>query len=119
MSKQINIVTQLSLNLTFKWLLSKLLKPDEKSLIPGLYLIIVNNFKTIIILNGSLNPAHPIVVAQAKPQPKDQIRVVLLSGQLLYVGPDVHALHEALQEAVAYTYALHRVLKNTTQLLSV
>ena len=30
-----------------------------------------------MIPNDSLNPAHPIVVAQAKTQPKDQIRVVL------------------------------------------
>ena len=51
--------------------------PIEKPLFPGLYLIIVNNYKTIIVPNNSLNPAHPIAVAQAKPQPKDQMRVVL------------------------------------------
>ena len=44
---------------------------NERALVPGLHLIIVNNYKTIIIPNGSLNPANYIVVAQAKPQPKD------------------------------------------------
>ena len=38
-------------------------KLDERSLIPGLFLITVNNYKIIIIPNNSLNPAHPIVVA--------------------------------------------------------
>ena len=39
--------------------------------------MIVYNYKTIIVLNNSLNPAHPIVVAQANLQPKDQMQVVL------------------------------------------
>ena len=49
----------------------------EKPLIPGLYLIIVNNYKTIIKLHNSLNPEHPIVAAHVKLQPKDQMRVIL------------------------------------------
>ena len=44
----------------------------ERPLIPGVYLIIVDNYKTVIIPNGSSDPLHPIVVAQAKLQPKDQ-----------------------------------------------
>ena len=51
------------------WILSNF----ERPLIPGLYLIIVNSFKAIIIVNDSLSTAHPIVIAQAKPQPKDQM----------------------------------------------
>ena len=47
----------------------------ERPLFPGLYL--VYNYKTIAVPNNSLNPAYPIAVAQAKPQPKDQMRVVL------------------------------------------
>ena len=39
--------------------------------------MIVKNYKIIIVLHDSLNPAHPIVAAQMKPQPKDQIEVVL------------------------------------------
>ena len=46
----------------------------------GLYLIIVNNYKTMILPNNSSNLAHPIVVAQVKPQPKDQMQVVLPSS---------------------------------------
>ena len=76
-SQQFSIMTQLSFNLSPKQQSSKLPKPDERPLFPGLYLIIVNNYKTIIVPNNSLNPAHPIAVAQAKPQPKDQMRVVL------------------------------------------
>ena len=53
------------------------LRLSERPLFPGVYLIIVKNYKTIIVANISLNPAHPIAVAQAKPQPKDQMRVVL------------------------------------------
>ena len=49
----------------------------ERPLFPGLYLTIVYNYKTIAVPNSSLNPAHPIAIAQAKPQPKDQMRVVL------------------------------------------
>ena len=49
----------------------------ERPLFPGLYLIIIYNYKTIIVSNNSLNSAHPIAVAQVKPQPKDQMRVVL------------------------------------------
>ena len=45
----------------------------KKPLISGLYLMIVNNYKRVIIQNNSLNPGCPIVVAQAKPQPKDQM----------------------------------------------
>ena len=66
-------MTQLSFNLTPKQRLSKPLKLDKRPLIPGFYLIIVNNYKTIIIPNDNSNPAYPIVAAQAKPQPKDQI----------------------------------------------
>ena len=44
----------------------------KRYLIAGLYLMIVNNYKGITIPNDSLNLAHPIVVAQAKPQVKDQ-----------------------------------------------
>ena len=43
----------------------------ERPLFPGLYLIIVNNYRRIMIPNDSLNPAHLIAVAQAKPQSKD------------------------------------------------
>ena len=52
----------------------------EKSLIPGLYLVIVNNYKTIIIPNDSLKLAHPIVVSQAKLQLKNQMLVALIAG---------------------------------------
>ena len=45
----------------------------ERPFIPGLYLIIVNNDKRIIILYNSVNSIHPTVLAQAKPQPKDQM----------------------------------------------
>ena len=76
-SQQFSIVTQLSFNLSPKQKSSKLLKPDEKPLFPGFYLIIVNNYKAIIVPNHSLNPIHPIVVVQARPQPKDQMRVIL------------------------------------------
>ena len=55
----------------------KLLSIVERPLFPGLYLIIVNNYKAIIVPKNSLKPVHPIAVAQAKLQPKDQIRVVL------------------------------------------
>ena len=72
-SQQFSIMSQLCFNLTPKQCLSKLLKPDEKPLFLDLCLIIVNNYKTIIMPNDSLNPAHLIVVAQAKPQPKDQM----------------------------------------------
>ena len=75
--QQFNTMTQLSLNLIPKQQLTKLLKPDERPLIPGFYLTIVNNYKRITVPNYSLNPAHPIVLVQAKPQPKDQMRVVL------------------------------------------
>ena len=44
----------------------------ERHLISGLYLIKANDYKRIVVPNDSLNPAHPIV-AQAKPQPKDQM----------------------------------------------
>ena len=39
----------------------------------GIYLIVINNYITIIIPNDSLNPEHLIVVAQENPQPNDQI----------------------------------------------
>ena len=39
--------------------------------------MIVKNYKIIIIPNDSLNPAHPIKVAQAKPQLKDQMQVAI------------------------------------------
>ena len=48
-------------------------KVYERPLFPGLYLTIVYNYKTIAVPNNSLNPAHPIAVAQAKLQPKDQM----------------------------------------------
>ena len=70
-SQQFIITTQLSFNLIPKQKSSKLPKPDEKPLFPGFYLIIVNNYKTVIVSNKSLNPAHPIAIAQAKLQPKD------------------------------------------------
>ena len=44
---------------------------SEKPLILGLFLVIVNNYKNIFIPNDSLNPAPLVVIAQAKPQPKD------------------------------------------------
>ena len=47
--------------------------PLERPFFPGPYLTIVYNYKTITVQNNSLNPAHPIAVAQAKPQPKDQM----------------------------------------------
>ena len=76
-SQQFIITTQLSFNLIPKQKSSKLPKPDKKPLFPGFYLIIVNNYKTIIVSNKSLNPAHPIAIVQAKLQPKDRIQVVL------------------------------------------
>ena len=42
-------------------------------LFSGLYLILVNNYKRRTLPNDSLNPAHPIIVAQVKLQPKDQM----------------------------------------------
>ena len=47
--------------------------PIERPLIPGLHLIIIKNYIGITIPSDSLNPEYPIEVAQAKPQPKDQI----------------------------------------------
>ena len=76
-SQQFSIATLLSFNLSPKQQSSKLPKPDERPLFPGFYLTIVFNYKTIAVPDSSLNPAHPIAVAQAKPQPKDQMRVVL------------------------------------------
>ena len=76
-SQHFSIITQLSFNLTPKQQLSKLPKRDKKYLFPGLCLIVVNNSKTIFIPKNSLNPAYPIVVAQAKLQLKDQMQVVL------------------------------------------
>ena len=70
-SHQSSIVIQLSFNLSPKQKLSKLPKTDEIPLIPGLYLMIVNKYKGIIIPNDILSPEHPIVVAQAKTQPKN------------------------------------------------
>ena len=72
-SQQYSIVTQLSLKLTHKQGSSKLPKPDERSFIPDLYLMIVNNYRIIIILNDTFNPANPIVIEQAKTQPKNQM----------------------------------------------
>ena len=46
-------------------------KLDERPLIPGLYLMTVNNYKRIIITNDSLNSEHPIVIAQANPKLKE------------------------------------------------
>ena len=59
-SQKFSIITSLSFNLSHKQQSSKLQKPDERPLFPGLYLIIVNNFKAITVPNGSLNPAYPI-----------------------------------------------------------
>ena len=53
------------------------LKSIARPLFPGLFLITVNSYKTRIVPNNNLNPAHPITVAQAKPQPKDQMWVLL------------------------------------------
>ena len=39
----------------------------KKLLIPGVFFIIVNSYKTIIISNDSSNLTHPIVIAQVKP----------------------------------------------------
>ena len=72
-SQQFSIMAKLSLNLIPNQQSSKLPKPDERPLIPSLHLITVNNYKTIIEANDSLNPAYPIVVAQAKPQLKVQM----------------------------------------------
>ena len=66
------MVTKSSLNLTPKQKLSKLLKPDEIPIILGFYIMIVNNFKTIAKLNGSLNSKYPIVIAKIQLQPKNQ-----------------------------------------------
>ena len=46
---------------------------SERPLIPGLYSVTIDNDKIVVIPNDSLNPAHSIVVAQIKPQPRDQI----------------------------------------------
>ena len=70
-SQQSSMVTQLSLNLTPKQQLTKLPKLDERLLIAGHYLMIVNNYKIRIILNDILNPEHPIVIIQVKSWPKD------------------------------------------------
>ena len=59
---------------------TQLLSKNERPLIHSLFLITGNNYKTIIIPNDNLNLAHPIAVAQAKPEPKDQLRVVLPSS---------------------------------------
>ena len=75
-SQQFSIVTQLSFNLTPKQWSSELPKPDEKPLIADLFLMIVSNYRTISIPNNSLSLVYPIVVAKAKPQPKDQIWVL-------------------------------------------
>ena len=76
-SQKFSITTQLSFNLSPKQWLSKLPKPDKRALFPSLYSIIVKNYKTIIVPNNILNAAHPIAVAKANPQPKDQMHVVL------------------------------------------
>ena len=39
----------------------------ERPLFPGLYLIIVKNYETIIVPIDSLNLAHPIAVVEVKP----------------------------------------------------
>ena len=59
---------------------TQLLSKNEIPLIHSLFLIIANNYKTIIIPNDNLNLAHPIALAQMKPEPKDQMRVVLPSS---------------------------------------
>ena len=61
-SQQSTRVIQLSFNLTPKKQSSNLLKPDERPLILGLYWMIVNNYKRIIIPNDSLYPEYCIVV---------------------------------------------------------
>ena len=48
-------------------------RQGERSLFPGLDLIIVKNYKTVIISHDSLKPAHPFAVAQEKLQPKEQM----------------------------------------------
>ena len=64
--------------------------PYEKPFIHSLFLIIVNNYKIEIIPNDSLNPAHPIVVAQAKPQPKDQMQVSIAFRLAHICRPQIH-----------------------------
>ena len=39
--------------------------------------MIVKNYKRIVMSNNSLNPAHTIVIAQAKLQLKDKLRVAI------------------------------------------
>ena len=50
----------------------------KRPLIPGVYLMIVNNYKTILtIQNDSLNPAHLVVIVQAESQAKEQMKVAI------------------------------------------
>ena len=79
-SQQSSTVTQLCFNLTPKQHSSMHPEPDERPLIPGLIIIIINNYKRIIIPNDSLKQAHPIVVAQAELQPKNQMRAAIPFG---------------------------------------
>ena len=60
---------------------------SDRPFILSLYLIIINNYKIIIVPNDCLNPAYLIVVAQAKPQPKYQIQIVLPSSLTPICGP--------------------------------
>ena len=78
-------------------------------------MIIVNNFKIIIIPNGNLDPLYPIVVAQAKPQPKDQMRVAPPFEANRYMQAQTcmpYMRHD--KEAVAYTNALHEALQEAS-----
>ena len=59
--QQSSIMTQLSLNP--KQQLSKFPKLDERPLVTIYYLMIVNNYKRILILNDKLSPEYPIVIA--------------------------------------------------------
>ena len=86
-SQHFSIATQLSFNLNPKQQLSKLPKPDERPLFSGFYLIIVNIYRRIMIPNDSLNPAYPIIVAQVKPQPKDQICIILPFNLTIICSP--------------------------------
>ena len=59
----------------------------EKPLIPGLYLMIVNNYKIITIPSDSLNQVHLVVIVPAKFQPKDQMQVALPFRLTQICGP--------------------------------
>ena len=55
--------------------------------------MIANNYKRMIIPNDSLNPEHPIVVAQAKPQLKDLMQIVIPLGLTHIYGLQMRMLY--------------------------